>query len=1452
MSDDYLIYTPPDSPYARAAGGGRTPSFIDSPVRRALTQDIVRFAKGELNGRSYLIAGHRGAGKTTLSLLATQLAEQQLQSEEQPSRPLIVPLHGPSLLGSTEPPPKHPQESRDGVQHKPGQGSAADAAAASKVDANAQAAPESTPKPDGTSEQLTRVLARITTELYHAVAAEFVKRMHEVVAQADRVTLMSAVLNAVSDSDRETLAKIIIERVEDGLSPEELALPEHKQRVARRREAAALHRESEATIRESITPDRLGRPVLSTDRPASEPSPVSTTKNELQAHLRVVLAQTKTQRRMKPLLNDSDRTELAEQLRIDLHGVPRLSRLRDLFRRARVLEDGVLFRTASGEMRGTRELAALWSASRAYMRVAGKLTSEHSETKGQKTERTSGSSDPTATKDFHPLFASALALLTGLGLTAAEYPLVGVGAGLLTGLVSLLALDARTSRKMELLEEASETFEPDTTAHSLVRLLPRLVHELRDIGLAPIFVVDELDKVDDLNHKLTGLVELLKSVVADETFFCFLTDRDYFAEQQHQGRDGAYSRAHTLFAQSEYIVYSPVEMRRFVSEVVKPPPVASEKENAAREAAALFAYSTVLRVYGHAIDLRRELARVTGGTDRVLTTVTELRSDRRRHLEATVAMAMEHVLLRPDIRSQLTDAHLTQVLIDTLYLPVRSWLSGDGWFFTAPDDIRAELHRRADTTSWEVTDAHLEFVGRALTYFRDELANVDGLQARLGIAADAGGTSTMAAQALDARSAQLNAVAAIDSLKRLVPERLTNQSPPQYSLVEPGHEDVWPAHTWLWTVHPNGEPVDPARAAERYRRHIGAGAGTEHQAGAPTSQGAAANVEATNLAAAAPQEEARSESEPTLPTPTSPTHFVRVIGAADNPDAAVLTWATTLGTELAKAGYGLLTSGVGRSDDAVRGAYLAARGARPWQILTTDVGHHRPKPLVPDEVIIPYEDLPRADTAEARELLGDAIILLQAGKMAERYVELARTSGVPVLPVPTAGALPATVHQDGRTRRAGPALDEQAWQRLAEATPEDPAHILQALATVLRAGPFRPVAEPLEEVLTGLRAFDEAIRRLTDEQVQPTDLAERYGLLPAQPRWWDVRDAAERLAPQHSEAPQRPEGDEALVRAWWNEVRQHADAISTALGAAKALADVKQDGEPGAVKRALDRLAQRWPPEAPGRYLGVQRTYHAWRLLEHPLDLKRPGGEALEQLCQGNLPVSNPPKSREAHSDEAWTRWRSRLFSQVERGDPIAPDVHDAIEHALDLPTAELPLRLEDASGWSRVLFRCPPFGHKRPLPPWLRPIALHHLGLGFAALPDAISQHAELQRTTKPATLGSLRDQLRRLTEHLERVPPPETVILLFLAADLRPPPTFTRQRHPIVVAEARMLGELERLLDKPPALPKLRPFYALGADSPVPTGITFAGAAPAVLRFQPGTHVLPEQLAWKVKLDP
>jgi hypothetical protein len=1227
--EDRLIYRSPASPYSRSAQRGVTAPFIDSAVRRALTQDIVRFARGELNGRSYLISGHRGAGKTTLSLVSIEQACTELRREGLPTRPMLVRLHGPSLLDPEHLGTMEPDEP-------------------ALLEAEAPTRPALEPK------QLTDVLIRVTTELYHAVSTEFVERLHDAV---------------------------------DG----------------------------------------------------------------------------------------PDLTELAEQLRIDLHGAPRLGRLRDLFRRADVLERGVLFPKAPGEARGAREIATLWSASRAYMRVTGNLSAQLTEKEGDHVERSASSLDPKAfalgAQDNHPLFAAALAMLTGFGLTAADYPITGVISGLLTGLVALGTLDARTSRKQELAYDASETFKPDTTAHSLVRLLPRLVRELRDIGLAPVFVVDELDKVPDLRRRLETLIAFLKSVVADETFFCFITDRAYYADLQREGRDKAYAAAHTWFSQRAYIVYSPLELRRFVGEVVTADPNPRTAADLTRtrqieQAIALVAYTTVLRAYGHPFDLRAELARATGGTDQLLESVRQVRLDRRRHREAAVAIAMELVLLDEHAQARVTDPHLAQVLIDALYLPVRRWFDGDCWFCIEPEGLERQLRQRVDSQRWCLAWEQLAFVHERVRAFVELLHDLDGLQERVRVLATVQLKTPGEERRDEALRAQLAALDAIGNLASI--------SRDKGELVVPAPPDgTWPVGTWLWTIRPDGDPVDLDALAREYRRTHGE---ASEEAARPAPAASPAEAAPPPVRQAAP-------SASTTPAPVTPTRWVRVIGAADGGDL-VLRLATRVGVLLAERGVGLVTNGTGQSDDAVRRAYLDARRPdRPWGIRTTVVAPQQTTVISDEEQRLHYRDIPAARSPQATAFWGDLIVLLQAGRSAEQYVSAARGHGVPVLPVPTSGDLPREVWLrtlNNWPQEAPPGVDRRTYEALGH---HDRADLAAALDLALQGQSTGQREPPISQILDLIARYVRSLDQLGNERLTPQLLADRHGLMPPSPSWCDVTDAIGRL--RTDAARPRAAEDEALVRAWWREAEVHVGAVSLALGAAHALVDLDGRTEPGSVANMLGRLVEVWPPEAPGTYHGAHRTFQSWRALQRPLALIVPSEPALDAFLDGRLPAPSTPVRLEHLTDEAVERWRRRLVDQLTRQTTPARDGLDAIEHALGLPTAQLPLVPTDALGWSRATWRAAPFCvfNPAPLPTWVSVAALLHLGLPDAAV-DLADQELEHLRAQEASTeLRSLHDDLVRLRDHGRAAPRARGVLVVLLNEALVEGLSIARGIWPILV---------------------------------------------------------------------
>src|SRR5262245_30637123 len=92
------------------------PHFMGSQAYEVLKRELQRYARDEVRGRSFLISGHRGAGKTTLVLRAIEdVADETIEramdtfavdpSAGRPRRPLLVKLHGPSLLTLALPTP---------------------------------------------------------------------------------------------------------------------------------------------------------------------------------------------------------------------------------------------------------------------------------------------------------------------------------------------------------------------------------------------------------------------------------------------------------------------------------------------------------------------------------------------------------------------------------------------------------------------------------------------------------------------------------------------------------------------------------------------------------------------------------------------------------------------------------------------------------------------------------------------------------------------------------------------------------------------------------------------------------------------------------------------------------------------------------------------------------------------------------------------------------------------------------------------------------------------------------------------------------------------------------------------------------------------------------------------------------------------------------------------------
>jgi hypothetical protein len=165
------IASPPE-PLSPAVDENRGAAVLaESEAGRVFLQELRRYCDGEIRGRSILVAGHRGSGKTTMVEHGYQEVRREYVTLAAPPRPLLVVLQGPSLLSvrtaeSPEPatPPTPPP-----ATPAPGAEAAAHAAAAPPPP---PADPPAQKKAAG-DDELAQALVQATLGLHRAVAREF-------------------------------------------------------------------------------------------------------------------------------------------------------------------------------------------------------------------------------------------------------------------------------------------------------------------------------------------------------------------------------------------------------------------------------------------------------------------------------------------------------------------------------------------------------------------------------------------------------------------------------------------------------------------------------------------------------------------------------------------------------------------------------------------------------------------------------------------------------------------------------------------------------------------------------------------------------------------------------------------------------------------------------------------------------------------------------------------------------------------------------------------------------------------------------------------------------------------------------------------------------------------------------------------------------------------------------
>lgn len=570
-------------PFA-AAPATRQVVLAESAAYSRLCTELYRYAAGEISGRSFLISGHRGSGKTTLVLKAIEDTTARASKDGLGIRPLLIPLHGPDLLSPRATPASATPETQGSNQGGN----------------KSQESSAETPAANDTQE----FLRQVTIGFYRALADMF----HQAYWR-------------------------VAHRKAEGNQPRWRDLP-----------------------------------------------------------------------------------EMAAQLRVELDGAPDLGLLREYWKKADALQVGILPMSETPPQppnpaitpetwlnppaldQGMLELLALSSAAQAYQLVRGKLQTKE----GTKQDDTSKSSLTFQTVGevknlLNPLLGLLAGGAVGWGLKSAELPtLVAALAGTATGLGTAVTLNFTSSRSHENSRSREVTFLPDTTIASLDRMVPLLVERCRQAGVAPVFVVDELDKVSALEKRMGPLVRHLKSLVTEKTFFCFLADRSYLEGLRRELLATPYRTEYTYFSDRVFVVYRPGDLHKYLGNVLRATEPTNSNDTIDLE---VLPYVLLHRSRLHPFDLRRQLARMRGSDGAISLPPGVVRTELAYRFDVLIQVAMEWLLEQPELRERLSqDEDFTQLIYDTLYYPSRMWERGSTDLDVSRDTFFKYLEERMSPT----------------------------------------------------------------------------------------------------------------------------------------------------------------------------------------------------------------------------------------------------------------------------------------------------------------------------------------------------------------------------------------------------------------------------------------------------------------------------------------------------------------------------------------------------------------------------------------------------------------------------------------------------------------------------------------------------------------------------------------------------------------------------------
>ena len=417
----------------------------------------------------------------------------------------------------------------------------------------------------------------------------------------------------------------------------------------------------------------------------------------------------------------SQAEELTAELALELDGEPQVQRLRLFWERIDALETGVLGIKADPRNSGYWELVALSTA--IQVRSGVSKESRHQ-------QELSSHLDQSPQK---PAQDETIGMIGMLGKAMARggqwvYPVVGFIVGLIsfsalssrgieTAVAFLVATAAAVIATVILnlsgaTADRSSLLTGDSHA-SYERMLLVFLERVREAGLHPIFLVDELDKLGgDINKRMRGFMERMKYFAADHAFFCFLVDRRYFEEIALLRRDHPHPVEETFFSEDVFIFHTPRDLHLYLDRLIETDAArnarlseaakkkgdytessrtehlagvslpyrvesrksVSESDRSDCENRLLLKYILMFRSKLHAGEMRRYLSANIGDGDRILIEPGDLKHIPSYRFRILIQVAVEYVLEDDALRSRLRqDPDSSQQVYDALYYPARMW-----------------------------------------------------------------------------------------------------------------------------------------------------------------------------------------------------------------------------------------------------------------------------------------------------------------------------------------------------------------------------------------------------------------------------------------------------------------------------------------------------------------------------------------------------------------------------------------------------------------------------------------------------------------------------------------------------------------------------------------------------------------------------------------------------------